>query len=102
MRSTLVVLMMLFGAGALEGSAQTAPKVGDKAPDFTAKDQDGKNISLHDYKGKKVVLYFYPKDQTPGCTAEACNLRDNIDTLSARGYVVLGVSTDSEVSHKEF
>jgi peroxiredoxin Q/BCP len=102
MKSTLVVFMMLFGAVSLESYAQTALKVGDKAPDFTAKDQDGKKISLHDYKGKKVVLYFYPKDQTPGCTQEACNLRDNIDTLSAQGYTILGVSTDSETSHKEF
>jgi peroxiredoxin Q/BCP len=102
MRTVLIVFIMLFSAVSLESFAQTALKVGDKAPDFTAKDQDGKKISLHDYKGKKVVLYFYPKDQTPGCTQEACNLRDNIDTLSAKGYVVLGVSTDSEVSHKEF
>ncbi|HEX5168330.1 MAG TPA: thioredoxin-dependent thiol peroxidase [Cyclobacteriaceae bacterium] len=83
-------------------SAQTKLKTGDKAPDFTAKDQDGKQISLHDYKGKKVVLYFYPKDYTTGCTQEACNLRDNIDHLSDAGYVVLGVSTDDEASHKGF
>jgi peroxiredoxin Q/BCP len=82
--------------------AQVALKAGDPAPDFTSKDQDGKTVSLHDFKGKKVVLYFYPKDQTPGCTAEACNLRDNIDALKDAGYVVLGVSTDDETSHKEF
>ena len=77
-------------------------KEGDKAPTFTAKDQDGKTVALKDLKGKKVVLYFYPKDQTPGCTAEACNLRDNIEMLTKEGYVILGVSTDDEASHREF
>ena len=77
-------------------------KPGNKAPDFTAKDQNGKEISLHDYKGKKVALYFYPKDDTPGCTAEACNLRDNFSAIQKKGVVVLGVSTDSEKSHKKF
>jgi thioredoxin-dependent peroxiredoxin len=83
-------------------SAQTKLKVGDKAPAFTGKDQDGKSVSLSSFTGKKVVLYFYPKDQTPGCTAEACNLRDNIDMLTQQGYVVLGVSTDDEASHRAF
>jgi len=83
-------------------SAQSKLKIGDKAPAFTGKDQDGKAISLSALQGKKVVLYFYPKDQTPGCTAEACNLRDNIDMLTQQGYVVLGVSTDDEASHREF
>jgi peroxiredoxin Q/BCP len=82
--------------------AQSVLKTGDQAPDFTSKDQDGKVVSLKDYKGKKVVLYFYPKDQTPGCTKEACNLRDNIDGLKSAGYEVLGVSTDDEASHKAF
>ncbi|MBT1703842.1 thioredoxin-dependent thiol peroxidase [Chryseosolibacter indicus] len=82
--------------------AQTALQIGAPAPDFTSNNQDGKTVSLHDYKGKKVVLYFYPKDQTPGCTAEACNLRDNIDVLKQAGYVVLGVSPDDEASHKAF
>lgn len=82
--------------------AQTTLHVGDKAPGFTSKDQDGKPVSLSDFIGKKVVLYFYPKDQTPGCTKEACNLRDNIDALTDAGYVVLGVSTDDEASHREF
>jgi len=77
-------------------------KEGDNAPDFTATDQDGKTISLKDYKGKKVVLYFYPKDDTPGCTAESCNLRDNYTVLKKKGYEVLGVSADSEKSHKKF
>ncbi|MFP4059928.1 MAG: thioredoxin-dependent thiol peroxidase [Bacteroidota bacterium] len=76
--------------------------VGDKAPDFKAKDQDGKEIQLSDFRGKKVVLYFYPKDNTPGCTEEACNLRDNYNALLEKGYVVLGVSTDSEKSHQNF
>lgn len=77
-------------------------KEGDVAPAFTAKDQDGKSISLSDHLGKKVVLYFYPKDDTPGCTAQACNLRDNYALLKKKGFVVLGVSTDSEKSHKKF
>ena len=77
-------------------------KAGDKAPDFTARDQNGKNVRLSDLKGKKVVLYFYPKDMTPGCTAEACNLRDNYKLLQKQGYEVFGVSTDSEKSHQKF
>ena len=75
---------------------------GDKAPDFSAKDQSGNTVSLSDFKGKKVVLYFYPKDDTPGCTKEACNFRDNFELLKKKGYVVLGVSVDSERSHKKF
>ncbi len=77
-------------------------KPGDTAPDFTAKDQNGNTVRLSDYRGKKVVLYFYPKDNTPGCTAEACNLRDNYDALQKAGYVVIGVSKDSEKSHQNF
>lgn len=77
-------------------------KEGDKAPQFETTDQDGKTVSLADYKGKKVVLYFYPKDDTPGCTAESCNLRDNYHSLQAQGYKVLGVSADNEKSHKKF
>jgi peroxiredoxin Q/BCP len=79
-----------------------ALKVGDKAPDFDVKDQDGKEIRLSDFKGKKVVLYFYPKDMTPGCTAEACSLRDNYKQLMNVGYEVFGISSDSEKSHKKF
>lgn len=75
---------------------------GTKAPDFTTTDQNGKPVKLSDFKGKKVVLYFYPKDQTPGCTAEACNLRDNYKLLQKQGYEILGVSTDSEKSHQKF
>ena len=77
-------------------------KEGDPAPDFTAKDQYGKEFSLADYKGKKVILYFYPKDNTPGCNAEACNLRDNHDDLNVKGFEVIGVSADSLSSHLKF
>lgn len=75
---------------------------GSKAPDFTVKDQDGKDVKLTDFKGKKLVLYFYPKDMTSGCTAESCNLRDNYNVLLKQGYEVLGVSTDDEKSHRKF
>jgi peroxiredoxin Q/BCP len=77
-------------------------KVGDQAPDFSAKDQDGNTVKLSDYLGKKVVLYFYPKDDTPGCTAEACNLRDNYAALQKAGYEVIGVSSDAEAKHQKF
>jgi peroxiredoxin Q/BCP len=77
-------------------------KEGDKAPAFTAKDQNGKKVSLSDFRGKKVVLYFYPEDDTPTCTIEACNLRDNYSLLKKEGFVVLGVSPDDEKSHKKF
>jgi peroxiredoxin Q/BCP len=75
---------------------------GDKAPVFKGKDQHGKTVSLSDLKGKKVILYFYPKDNTPGCTAQACNLRDNYDELLKRGYEIIGVSVDDEKSHQKF
>ena len=77
-------------------------KEGDKAPAFSSTDQNGNAVSLKDFKGKKVVLYFYPKDDTPGCTAEACNLRDNFSDLKKKSIVILGVSTDSVKSHKKF
>jgi peroxiredoxin Q/BCP len=77
-------------------------KEGDIAPEFTVNDQNGNPINLSDFKGKKVVLYFYPKDNTPGCTAEACNLKDNYADLRAQGYEVLGVSTDNEKKHQNF
>jgi len=73
-----------------------------KAPDFEGVDQNGKTIKLSDFKGKKLVLFFYPKDNTPGCTAEACNLRDNYDDMLKKGFAVVGVSKDSEKSHKNF
>ncbi len=75
---------------------------GDKIPDIAIPDQNGNPVSLANFRGKKVVLYFYPKDQTPGCTAEACNLRDNYEALQQNGFEVLGVSTDSEKSHQKF
>lgn len=77
-------------------------KVGDKAPYFKGKDQNGQEISLDKFKGKKIVLYFYPKDDTLGCTAQACNLRDNYTEFQNNGYVVLGVSADDEKSHEKF
>ena len=77
-------------------------RIGDKAPDFTINDQDGNPVRLSTLKGKKVVLYFYPKDMTPGCTAEACNLRDHYPAMVKRGYEILGVSTDAEKTHRKF
>lgn len=80
----------------------TKPIEGEPAPQFEGKDQNGNNISLSIYLGKKIVLYFYPKDNTPGCTAEACSLRDNYNELIKKGFVVLGVSPDTERSHQGF
>ena len=77
-------------------------KTGSKAPAFSGTDQHGNKVSLKDFSGKKLVLYFYPKDMTPGCTAEACNLRDHFDELQKKGYAVLGVSPDSAESHQKF
>ncbi len=76
--------------------------IGDKAPNFKAKNEAGEALSLGDFKGKKLVLYFYPKDDTPGCTAEACNLRDNYKTLLKNGYAILGVSPDTATKHQKF
>jgi thioredoxin-dependent peroxiredoxin len=76
--------------------------VGDKAPEFSLPDQSGKTISLMDFKGKQIVLYFYPKDDTPGCTKEACSFRDSEVTLKKAGAVVLGVSMDGKASHQKF
>lgn len=77
-------------------------KVGDKAPAITATNQHGQTVSLSDFKGKKVILYFYPKDNTPGCTTEACNYRDNYQSLVGDGFEVIGVSVNSERSHRNF
>lgn len=77
-------------------------KPGDKAPYFEARNQDGRLLKLSDFQGKKLVLYFYPKDNTPTCTVEACNLRDNYTKFRQQGYEILGVSTDSEKSHQRF
>ncbi|HLS38269.1 MAG TPA: peroxiredoxin, partial [Sphingobacterium bovisgrunnientis] len=77
-------------------------EIGTKAPDIIAKNQAGETIKLSDFLGKKVILYFYPKDNTPGCTTEACNFRDNYQFLLGKGFEVLGVSIDSEQSHQKF
>lgn len=77
-------------------------EVGNKAPEFTGKDQDGNKVKLSDFEGKKVVLYFYPKDDTPGCTKQACSLRDGFPRLKQNNIVVLGVSNDDEESHQKF
>jgi peroxiredoxin Q/BCP len=80
----------------------TEINVGDKAPNFTANNQNSESVSLTDFTGKKVVLYFYPKDNTPGCNAEACSFKDNYQFLKGKGFEVVGVSTDDEKSHKKF
>ena len=80
----------------------TSLNVGDKAPDFVALNEFGQSTSLSDFLGKKVVLYFYPKDMTPGCTAESCNLGENYSLLQENGFIVLGVSPDSSKSHQKF
>lgn len=77
-------------------------KVGDKVPEFSSKDQDGNTINLSDYKGKKLVVFFYPRASTPGCTMEACNLRDNYKALTDEGYELLGVSADTERKQANF
>ncbi len=79
-----------------------ALSVGDKAPNFEGIDQDSNPIKLSDFSGKKLVLYFYPKDNTPGCTAQSCNLRDNYDALLKAGYAVVGISSDSPKKHQNF
>lgn len=77
-------------------------KIGDKAPYFEVPNQDGELVRLTDFAGKKLVLYFYPKDSSPGCTAEACDLRDNYERFISQGYAIVGVSKDSQNSHKKF
>lgn len=77
-------------------------EIGQKAPNFETINQDGNTVKLSDFAGKKIVMYFYPKDNTPTCTTQACNLRDNYATLQAKGYTVLGVSVDNAKSHKKF
>lgn len=80
----------------------TELNIGDKAPAFKARNEKGELIKLTQFKGKKLVLYFYPKDDTPGCTAEACDLRDNYQTFISKGYAILGVSADSQTKHQKF
>ena len=77
-------------------------KSGDVAPEFSATNQNGQTINLKNFRGKKIVLYFYPKDSTPGCTTQACNLRDNYISLKKQGYEIIGISQDSEKSHQKF
>ncbi len=86
----------------LSDVSETHLKVGDHAPIFSGLDQDGNEISLNDFSGSKLVLVFYPKDNTPGCTREACNLRDNYGALQKAGYKLLGVSADSQKKHQNF
>jgi thioredoxin-dependent peroxiredoxin len=100
MKISLLAVSLLLLAGAC--AAQRGLKPGDAAPDFTLSDAAGQAHRLADYRGKTVVLYFYPKDDTPGCTREACNLRDNYAQLTERGLVILGVSYDDAASHKQF
>jgi len=78
------------------------PGIGDPAPDFSAVDHEGRPLSLKDFKGSRLILYFYPKDDTPGCTAEACNLRDNYQVLKEKGFRIVGVSADDEYAHQKF
>jgi peroxiredoxin Q/BCP len=94
-----VLIVVIAASGAFGGNM---PKVGDKAPDFSLPDQTGKIHKLSDFKGRNVVLYFYPKDDTPGCTKEACSFRDNFDDFRQAGIEVLGVSIDDKDSHKKF
>ena len=104
MKRLLIILLVVLCILSFTAFSQAGGSGGNGklAPDFKGKDQDGKNISLSQYKGKKVLLYFYPKDDTPGCTAEACSLRDNFDSLTKAGYTILGVSTDDQDSHRNF
>jgi peroxiredoxin Q/BCP len=97
---SIVLLLGMIAPGLIQ--AQTTLKAGDKAPDFVSRDQNGKTVSLKQFKGKKLVLYFYPKDNTSGCTAQACSLRDNFKELKKEGYTILGVSIDDEASHRDF
>ena len=98
-RLTIVALALLSAAGP---AVAAAPAVGEPAPAFKLQDQDGKWHSLGDYKGKWVAVYFYPKDDTPGCTTQACSFRDNVFAFSKEGAVILGVSVDDVASHKKF
>lgn len=77
-------------------------KVGDPSPNFSGLDQNGETINLSTYKGQKLIIYFYPKDDTPGCTAEACNLRDNYSALTEKGFAIVGVSADTKAKHQKF
>lgn len=97
-----ILLLCLSKIEGIVNLGSTHLKEGDKAPEIKAKDQDGKEVSLKNFKGKKVILYFYPKDDTPGCTAESCDLRDNYRKLKKQGFEILGISCDDEKSHRKF
>ncbi len=103
-RGLMVMALLALGAATVAGAADEAPtpKVGDMAPDIKLPDQTGKTQSLADYRGKWVVLYFYPKDQTPGCTTQACEFRDNMFAVRKAGVQILGISVDDVASHKAF
>lgn len=98
----ILIVFCYFFMGVIKGGDVVPVKVGDPAPDFEAKDDAGKLRTLSEFRGKKVVLYFYPKDNTPGCTKEACSFRDGYSTLQEAGIVILGVSFDSPESHRKF
>ena len=102
MKPVISIFLFILLTASTVIQAQTSLKAGDKAPDFVSKDQNGKTVSLRQFKGKKLVLYFYPKDNTSGCTAQACSLRDNFKELKKQGYTILGVSIDDEASHRGF
>ena len=98
----LLVVIIGFVMKSNSSDETTLLNEGDKAPDFTALDDDGNAVSLSDFSGKNVVLYFYPKDDTPGCTKEACSFRDSFEKIKSTGAVLLGVSLDTQESHKKF
>jgi peroxiredoxin Q/BCP len=101
--STLAALILTFSFATFSmGSCAFALTPGDKAPDFSAHNQDGKTVKLSDFAGKPLLLYFYPKDETPGCTTEACSFRDGFSKFKKFGAVVLGVSRQDEKSHRQF
>lgn len=104
MKKLFLLLLVVQCILCLEVFAQSdeGVKKGMIAPNFSGKDENGNIITLNQYRGRKVVLYFYPKDDSPGCTAQACNLRDNYDTLTKSGFVILGISTDDQTSHQKF
>lgn len=103
MKLTYIFTAGIMAAALVVARAAETPKVGDKAPAFQGKDQDGKTVKLSDFTGKQaVLLYFYPKDETPGCTKEACGFRDRLEDLKKKGVAVLGVSRDDAESHKKF
>lgn len=101
-QNTRKIMIILISEVKTMTSKEPVLKVGSKAPSFQLKDQNGKTHKLIDYKGKKIILYFYPKDDTPGCTIEACNFRNDEALYKKKGAVILGISVDNEKSHKKF